>query len=781
MTISKITPYTGGVANPDGSQTQTEFTQNMFDQLSYEANLSTELNNTVDGINDTAIQVDSDAVSASQSAAAAEAAVSGLDYQGLWPDTGGSANKGETWQTQNGGTPTGLYFTALQSTTAYPVSDDVNWREVVSIVTLPNYTYIVYKASGGNSAVENMIAGIPISAKVGDKCSTGGTSWRRVANSGDISDFIALNGVWVADFTVIDGSTDNTPDIQTAANYCKDKGLKMMSDGEEFIVSGASLNLRDIALDLNSRLHFKGDTSGYITIGGNSNSGSNPKQYVREVFSDDPRDIQTPLVRIVGAKDQLIEIERCESVMLYAKNNLDLEAGSIAYSTFRLQYVKRIWIFGDPQDGGSTFPGWINENTFYLKRTAEVLMGNGNSASYSHNHNIFHTGTFESSGRKIEIIRGSQNRFYNLRLEAIDPESIIFRPNAEDNKVYVSWSSSQATQPAYKIPYIDEGRNNMVSAEDEGQYNLSPTLILNTDTVVFDDDTTPRWSNIKDIGNWVSVSEDSERKNGTLDVSRSGNRLSVAANKVIARTGRIPVSSTGDTWVSIANGDWSSGGYRALIYGYTRSGNPITPSSGDMYVVGQGGVPFGNVNTTNRTTGDYVQITNSACYYIEVVIANGSVNALFEYINVSVRNPKSPAAISSSPIVQQADWGIVCNVSSGALPLSYGLSEDVDRSSAWSKTLFIPDQSVMTLTFGYSTNTNTGNAYRQSIVNVGNSGSEVYITDIANQDLDGSQLEISYVEVAGGFNIEFTKPTSLTSGSGSVSLVVTNPKGVYEA
>lgn len=53
-------------------------------------------------------------------------------YRGLWPDTGGSANKGETWQTQVEGTPTGQYFTALQNTTAYPIGDDVNWREVVS-------------------------------------------------------------------------------------------------------------------------------------------------------------------------------------------------------------------------------------------------------------------------------------------------------------------------------------------------------------------------------------------------------------------------------------------------------------------------------------------------------------------------------------------------------------------------------------------------------------------------------------------------------------------------
>ena len=202
MTIPKITPYTGGVANPDGSQTQTEFTQNMFDQLSYEANLSTELNNTVDGINDTAIQVDADATSASQSAAAAEAAVSGLDYQGLWPDTGGSANKGETWQTQTGGTPTGQYFTALQNTTADPISDDVNWREVVSVDSIGEYVKLEYKATVNASAVDNMIAGIPVVSKVGITCSTGRTSWIRVADSGNESDFTPLNDLDFLDYGI---------------------------------------------------------------------------------------------------------------------------------------------------------------------------------------------------------------------------------------------------------------------------------------------------------------------------------------------------------------------------------------------------------------------------------------------------------------------------------------------------------------------------------------------------------------------------------------------------
>lgn len=136
MTIPKITPYSGGVANPDGSQTQTEFTQNMFDQLSYEANLAAELDATIDGMNNTVDEVNASASSAENSANAAEAAASGLNYQGLWPDTGGSALKGDTYQTQVSGTPTGQYFTALQNTTVDPVGDDVNWRAVVSFSSI---------------------------------------------------------------------------------------------------------------------------------------------------------------------------------------------------------------------------------------------------------------------------------------------------------------------------------------------------------------------------------------------------------------------------------------------------------------------------------------------------------------------------------------------------------------------------------------------------------------------------------------------------------------------
>ncbi len=76
------------------------------------------------------------------------------DYRGLWPDSGGSATEGDTWQTQTGGTPTGQYFTALQNTTVDPVSDDVNWRKIVSNQSVGGLTN--YQAA----SVQDMVSGL---------------------------------------------------------------------------------------------------------------------------------------------------------------------------------------------------------------------------------------------------------------------------------------------------------------------------------------------------------------------------------------------------------------------------------------------------------------------------------------------------------------------------------------------------------------------------------------------------------------------------------------------
>ncbi|CAM0030385.1 tail spike protein [Vibrio phage K121] len=98
---------------------------------------------------------------AAQSATDAQDAANSIGrYQGLWPDSGGSALKGDTYQTQVSGVETGKYFTALQNTTVDPIDDDVNWRAILSNQSLGGLTS--YQAAN----VSDMIAGRVISGEV---------------------------------------------------------------------------------------------------------------------------------------------------------------------------------------------------------------------------------------------------------------------------------------------------------------------------------------------------------------------------------------------------------------------------------------------------------------------------------------------------------------------------------------------------------------------------------------------------------------------------------------
>jgi hypothetical protein len=119
------------------------------------------------------------------------------EYRGLWPDTGGSANKGDTYQTQVGGTGTGQYFTALQNTTVSPVSDNVNWISIIGVGSIGSYTDITY------SSVSDMVGGLPIPLKIGETCNTLGTFYKRNLSNGDVFDFDPITDVNLDAFSTL--------------------------------------------------------------------------------------------------------------------------------------------------------------------------------------------------------------------------------------------------------------------------------------------------------------------------------------------------------------------------------------------------------------------------------------------------------------------------------------------------------------------------------------------------------------------------------------------------
>ncbi|CAH9015530.1 hypothetical protein VP282E431_P0013 [Vibrio phage 282E43-1] len=124
------------------------------------------------------------------------------NYKGLWPDTGGSAKKEETWQTQIAGEQTGLYFTALKDTTLDPVGDNTNWRAIIGGTSISKYANATYRKGDGKSAIENMMRKTPLAWAIGEIVNTGGTEWEveSEAAPATIENFRALNFVSVGDF-----------------------------------------------------------------------------------------------------------------------------------------------------------------------------------------------------------------------------------------------------------------------------------------------------------------------------------------------------------------------------------------------------------------------------------------------------------------------------------------------------------------------------------------------------------------------------------------------------
>ena len=90
------------------------------------------------------------------------------------------------------------------------VGDPGNLSESIA-KELPNYTDIVYKASDGKSAVENMVKGVPVYSKIGDKIQTEDMFWERISlENNDISDFKSVGDLSMLAFGY--GAQGNTPE-----------------------------------------------------------------------------------------------------------------------------------------------------------------------------------------------------------------------------------------------------------------------------------------------------------------------------------------------------------------------------------------------------------------------------------------------------------------------------------------------------------------------------------------------------------------------------------------
>lgn len=282
-----------------------------------------------------------------------------------------------------------------------------------------------------------------------------------------------------------DGITDDTSALILAAEYARESSRTLRAEGN-FIIT-ETLNLRNVSLEMTNAVFTISHPGIGVLLGGNASNPNNPRQNFGTIIRNSGISSETtPDIRIIGAKGQHINIERCDYLQLYANYNASVASTdySIAYSTFNLKKVDTIHFLGVEK-------GWINENYFYLNRTNNIIFADN---PYHHNHNKFYGGTMEGAG-KIDIQRGDNNYFYGFRFERYPSSQtnqqliINFGEYTWNNSIEATWLSSPyyTNEPYNPSPYTyvevtDNGKGNAVFHIQENISDEVTLFSLNANT-----------------------------------------------------------------------------------------------------------------------------------------------------------------------------------------------------------------------------------------------------------------------------------------------------------
>ena len=143
---------------------------------------------------------------------------------------------------------------------------------------LPKYTDIVYKASGGKSAFENMVdefAVNPLAYSVGSILKTGGTTWRYEDSTGPVTgeNFRAFSCLNALDCHSFEGSDDYTDTLDYANAKAIELGLNLFLPKGIYKYNGTGLKTSNSISIFGESTVMTSDVGTVIDCSDNTNSG----------------------------------------------------------------------------------------------------------------------------------------------------------------------------------------------------------------------------------------------------------------------------------------------------------------------------------------------------------------------------------------------------------------------------------------------------------------------------------------------------------------------------
>jgi hypothetical protein len=271
-------------------------------------------------------------------------------------------------------------------------------------------------------------------------------------------------GVDVRKFGAVgDGVADDSTALEAACTYAKTNNMIFFIPDKMNCKITKDINLHPLK-KVNIRGTITGATNLTVTIGWHSTQAL-PTDYWIDRISG-------PTLKVMGVKNADVRIGSATKLLLYANGDSTL-TDSLAYSRFTLGQTTDVEIFSE-----GTTPAWINENSFIGGRITKLKI----SGNYTHNHNKFINPAIE--GATIEIVRGADNIFENVRFEGTN--DIIFRDLASNNKFFHTWRSGVAGQAYDNIytvqPSIDEGVGNQIINSVQRDMEVTKIVDLNSES-----------------------------------------------------------------------------------------------------------------------------------------------------------------------------------------------------------------------------------------------------------------------------------------------------------
>lgn len=299
------------------------------------------------------------------------------------------------------------------------------------------YTDIVYKASDGNSAVGNMIAGVPVEINIGERCSTGGTLWELKTKSSPIvlSDFEPIGCLFVDDFGYT--SDDSQVVINTALQSYKHVGL--IGGSTHTISQGIELSLNNQCFDYSlATIKWKDNISVASRMETISATNLNDIKIICGLV-DGNKDNQSniPDTPPVGASyGSFIRLNNCLSPSVYNPKAIDLCGyGIMLYGTSRGRFYNTSII----NCGNKRTVNYdVSDQTISGEQYSSNNVGDGVYISDGSSSNLFfgftcgHDTTIQSASSMragITFVNGSYNKFYGSTLYNMS-RVIHFEPNA---------------------------------------------------------------------------------------------------------------------------------------------------------------------------------------------------------------------------------------------------------------------------------------------------------------------------------------------------------------